>query len=71
MKYLKHRFVWASALALVMTVTAQGATNGTICIVTRFEQDLSWAGEDGDANDGWDYKGPGQVTPVAGLVTSV
>ena len=64
MKYLKHRFVWAGALALAMTVTSQGATNGTICIVTRFEQDLSWAGEDGDPNDGWDYKGPGQCTPA-------
>jgi len=67
MKYLKHRFGWAGALALAMTVTpqvaTQGATNGTICIITRFEQDLSWNGEDGDPNDGFDYKGVGQCSP--------
>ena len=67
MNYLKHRFVWASALALAITVPSQvatlGATSGTIVIVTRFEQDLSWNGEDGDPNDGFDYKGVGQTSP--------
>jgi len=67
MKYLKHRFVWVSALALAFTITSQvqtmGLTNGTICIITRMGQDLTWVHEDGDRNDGWDYKGPGQTTP--------
>jgi hypothetical protein len=66
MKYWKHRFVWASALALATTLTSQvttlGQTNGVIMIVTRYEQDLSWLGEDGDICDGMKVTGGGQCS---------
>ena len=58
---MKPRFTWASAVALVLTVTCQivtimGATNGVILISTRKAQDLTYGT---DAND---QKGPGQVS---------
>jgi len=66
MKYLKHRFVWASALALAFTITAQvqtmGLTNGTILILTRDHQDISMTGYDGDLCDMLNYRGAGQMT---------
>ena len=67
MKYLKHRFVWAGALALATTLTSQvttlGQTNGVIMIVTRYSHDLSWNMEDGDRCDGFVVTGAGQVSP--------
>ena len=66
MKYLKHQFVWAGALALAVTITSQvttlGQTNGVIMIVTRYAQDLSWYLEDGDINDGMVATGGGQCS---------
>jgi len=67
MTYLKHRFVWAGALALAFTITSQvqtmGQTNGVIMIVTRYSQDLSWNQEDGDKCDGFVVTGAGQISP--------
>jgi len=67
MKRLKHRFLWASALALATTLTSQvttlGQTNGVILIVTRYSQDLSWYMEDGDRCDGMVVTGAGQISP--------
>src|SRR5678815_3559190 len=61
MKPMKHRFAWASALALAVTLTSQiqsfAATNGMILITTRREQDLSY----GVADSG-NKMGPGQVS---------
>src|SRR5438552_1133587 len=57
---MKPRFIWVSALALVLTVTSQfvtlGATNGVILISTRKAQDLTYG------VDAYDQKGPGQVS---------
>jgi len=59
---MKHRFVWASALALAATVSSQvqtmAITNGMIVITTRKEQDLTWGTAD-SAN----FMGPGQTAP--------
>lgn len=70
MKYPKPRIAWAGALALAVTLASQfpvlGQTNGTIMIITRFAQDLSWLGEDGDPNDADPfqmYKAAGQCSP--------
>jgi hypothetical protein len=67
MKYLKRRFVWAGALALAVGVTCLVQTRGgTIMIITRYQQDLTWVGEDGDPNDGSPderYKAAGQCSP--------
>jgi hypothetical protein len=66
MKHLKNRIAWAGALALALgatsQVTALGQTNGVIMIVTRYEQDLSWFNEDGDANDGMVPTGGGMAS---------
>jgi hypothetical protein len=66
MKCLKHRLVWAGALALATTLTSQvtalGQTNGVIMIVTRYEQDLSWFMTDGDICDGMKVTGGGQIS---------
>jgi len=70
MKWLKYRFGWTSALTLALAAVSQvgalGQTNGTILIITRFEQDLSWLNEDGDRNDADPlqmYKAAGQCSP--------
>ena len=56
---MKHRFVWASALALAATITSQVQTMaGVIMISTRKNVDSSWGT---DALDGG--KGPGMTTP--------
>jgi hypothetical protein len=57
---MKHRFVWASALALGVTISSQvaamAATNGIILITTRQEQDLTWG-----TTDSGNIRGPGQT----------
>ena len=59
---MKNRFLWASALALTVTVTSQietqAITNGVILISTRAGQDTA-AGTSYFADEG----GPGMVTP--------
>ena len=64
---MKHRLLWAGALALAVTVASQlptlGVTNGTIIILTRDHQDISLNGYDGDQCDMNDHRGPGQCTP--------
>lgn len=61
MKYMKHRFAWASALTLAVTVISQiqtfAATNGMILITTRREQDLNFG-----IVDAGNKAGPGQVS---------
>ncbi len=67
MNHLKNRLVWASALALAIGVTSLVQTQGgTIMISTRYQQDLTWVGEDDDANDGnpYDYyRAAGMASP--------
>ena len=66
MKCQKYGLAWASALALAVTVTPQvttfGQTNGVIIIVTRYEQDISWFGEDTDVCYGMKVTGGGQCS---------
>ncbi len=57
---MKHRYRWAGALLLAVTITSRleimAATNGMILITTRLEQDLSWG-----FTDSGNIKGPGQA----------
>ncbi len=57
---MKHRFCWASALTLAVTITSQletvVAADGMILITTRREQDLTWG-----TTDSGNIMGPGQV----------
>lgn len=67
MKQTKNLLAWAGAFALAMNIvpTVQ-TTAGTIMIVTRYQQDLTWVGEDGDPNDGSPYeryKAAGMASP--------
>lgn len=62
MKHLKHQRLWAGALAVAVTVSAQlelaaQTTNGMILISIRKDQDLSWSRRDAD-----DQMGPGVVS---------
>ena len=59
---MKPRFIWASAVALVVIIAASqrvsmAATNGVILITTRKGQDLTYG-----TTDAYDQKGPGQVS---------
>lgn len=59
---MKHRFAWASAVALAVTITSQmetkAITNGVIVITTRANQDTA-ASAEYITNE----KGPGMVSP--------
>jgi len=59
---MNNRFLWASAVALAVTVSSQvqtlGLTNGVIYITTRAPQDTAASGD--YLND---EKGPGQCSP--------
>lgn len=61
---MKHRFVWASSLALAFTLCSQintsAITNGVIYISTREPQDTASFGQDSLSNQ---EKGPGMCTP--------
>jgi hypothetical protein len=62
---MKHRFAWASALALAVTVSSQvnttGITNGVIFISTREPQDTAAGVEYFSSNNG--EPGPGMTSP--------
>jgi hypothetical protein len=65
---MKHRFVWASAVALAATITSQAETpaitNGVVIITTRSAQDAYWRQQSSSGLwDGDDYKGPGIFSP--------
>src|SRR5439155_12856013 len=67
-KHMKHRFVWASALALALTVTTQlqtmAITNGVIVITTRAASDALYRQiSSSSLYDADDYKGPGVFSP--------
>lgn len=67
MKQTKNLLAWAGAFALAMNIVSTVQTSaGTIMIVTRYQQDLTWVGEDGDPNDGSPYeryKAAGMASP--------
>lgn len=67
MKQTTNLLAWAGALALAMNIVPIAQTTaGTIMIVTRYQQDLTWVGEDGDPNDGSPYeryKAAGMASP--------
>jgi len=50
------------AAMLMSQISALGVTNGTIIVLTRDHQDISWNGRDGDPCDMWNYKGAGQTS---------
>ena len=58
---MKHKFFWAGAVALAVTVSSQveiiAQTNGAILISTRKGQDISYS-----TADELDQKGPGQAS---------
>jgi hypothetical protein len=57
---MKHRFLWAGALALAVTVCAPVKTlSQVILILTRKDQDQTWYNS--GANDTNDPRGPGNV----------
>jgi hypothetical protein len=65
---MKHRFVWASALALAITMSSQiqamAITNGVIVISTRTASDALYRQiSSSTLYDADDYKGPGVFSP--------
>jgi len=59
---MKHRCLWAGALALAVTVCSPVKTlSQVILILTRRDQDQSWIA--GGANDTNDPRGPGSIAP--------
>ena len=59
---MKHRLVWAGALALAVTIGPQleaiATTTNVILITTRKNQDLTWG-----ITDSSEMRGPGQASP--------